>query len=265
MKIARIFASLLLLIAWGQVSAQGNGKQPDTLFQVSTLDALLAGDYEGRASFREVKRHGDFGLGTFVALDGEMVAVDGVYYQVRVDGVATPVVDQELTPFAAVTFFDADDTFRVAGETGCTELHELLQERFPSGDLPYAIKVTGRFTKLTTRSVPAQEKPYPPLVDALQQQVAFNLSDVDATLAGFWLPAFLAGVNVAGFHFHAITADATTGGHVLDCLASDVLVEIDQTDELRVQFSDSNRLHRPLSKHEEGVPRQGNWPSLSHW
>ena len=78
------------------MSAQGKGRHADTLYKVSTLDALLAGDYDGRIDFRRLKCHGNFGLGTFDALDGEMVAVDGSFYHVRVDGIATRVSLDQL-------------------------------------------------------------------------------------------------------------------------------------------------------------------------
>jgi acetolactate decarboxylase len=258
MKCIGMITVLLLLANGIPVSAEPSRKA-DTLFQVSTLDALLTGDYDGRIDFRTVKRHGDFGLGTFDALDGEMVAVDGAFYQVRHDGIATPVSPDQLTPFAAVTYFRADDTFHVSGTTSCAQLHELLQNRFPSDQLLYAIKVTGRFTALKTRSVPAQEKPYAPLAEVIQQQVVFDFEQVDAMLAGFWLPTVLGDVNAAGFHFHAIMTDTMTGGHVLDCVVQDVEIEIDHTNELRVQFADGERPHPPLSR-----PGQG-WPSASHW
>ena len=160
---------LLLLASVSLASAQERGGQADTLFQVSTLDALLVGDYDGRIDFHTIQRHGDFGLGTFDALDGEMIAVDGAFYQVRYDGIATPVSPDQLTPFAAVTYFRADDSFHVSGTTSCTDLHTLLHNRFPSDQLLYAVKITGRFKALKTRSVPAQEKPYKPLAEALQK------------------------------------------------------------------------------------------------
>lgn len=263
MKIISIAATLLLMAGCSTVSAQRQGRQANTLFQVSTLNSLLAGDYDGHVNYRSVKKYGNFGLGTFNALDGEMVAVDGEFYQVHEDGTVSVVRNKQLTPFAAVTFFKADDAFTISEETSCTELHELLQQRFPSNSLPYAIKVSGYFTSLTTRSVPRQVKPYPPLAEALQQQVVFNLDQVEATLAGFWLPAELSGINVAGFHFHAITEDALSGGHVLGCEAFDVEVEIDYTTELQVQFTDSERpRYKPKVGHE---PEQYDKLPVSHW
>ncbi len=57
-----------------------------TLFQTSTVDALLEGKYEGDVSFAELGDRGDFGLGTFDALDGEMICLDGTFFQVKADG-----------------------------------------------------------------------------------------------------------------------------------------------------------------------------------
>jgi hypothetical protein len=48
-----------------------------TLFQVSTSGALVAGIYSGAVSSGPILQHGDFGLGAFENLDGEMVILDG--------------------------------------------------------------------------------------------------------------------------------------------------------------------------------------------
>src|SRR3712207_3531500 len=77
-----------------------------TLFQTSTIEALLEGNYDGDVTFNELSERGDFGLGTLDALDGEMVALDGAFYQVKADGRAYPVDGEARTPFAVVTFFE---------------------------------------------------------------------------------------------------------------------------------------------------------------
>ena len=56
------------------------------MFQTSTMGALPDGVYKGNVSIRELRRHGDFGLGTFNSLNGEMLVLDGVCYQLRGDG-----------------------------------------------------------------------------------------------------------------------------------------------------------------------------------
>ena len=45
----------------------------ETLMQVSTINALMAGVYDGVISSGKLAGYGDFGVGTFDALDGEMV------------------------------------------------------------------------------------------------------------------------------------------------------------------------------------------------
>ena len=74
---------------------RGSEHPHHALFQTSTIDALLGGNYEGDVSFAELRARGDFGLGTFDALDGEMVALDGDFYQVKADGIAYEV-DERL-------------------------------------------------------------------------------------------------------------------------------------------------------------------------
>src|SRR5919206_1907033 len=69
-----------------------------TLFQTSTIDALLEGKYDGDVSFAELEDRGDFGLGTLDALDGEMVALEGSFYQVKADGRAYTIDKRTRTP-----------------------------------------------------------------------------------------------------------------------------------------------------------------------
>ncbi|HEY3552166.1 MAG TPA: acetolactate decarboxylase, partial [Solirubrobacterales bacterium] len=87
-------------------------REPHVLFQASTIGALLEGAFEGDLSFHELGEHGDFGLGTLNHLDGEMIAIDGEFFRADVDGNVTEVADEERTPFAVVTHFEA----KVEGE-----------------------------------------------------------------------------------------------------------------------------------------------------
>ena len=187
----------------------------DTLFQVSTIDALLAGVYDGNTSCRDLLAHGNFGLGTFNRLDGEMVVFRGKIYQIKTDGKAyTPPLSAK-TPFATVCRFNADKEFPLPAGTTYPELKNLLEKYAPNPNLFYAIKITGLFRTIKTRSVPAQKKPYPPLAEVVRHQVVFNLHNVYGTIVGFRCPAYIKGINVAGYHLHFISRDRTQGGHVL--------------------------------------------------
>ncbi|MBM3118749.1 MAG: acetolactate decarboxylase [Chloroflexi bacterium] len=108
MKKAYLLAVTLLVITTGIFGCLNQQKDGDILFQVSTIEALSKGVYDGDVSFKDLKKHGDFGIGTFDGLDGEMVALAGEFYQIKADGKAYAVEDTMVTPFAIVTFFEPD-------------------------------------------------------------------------------------------------------------------------------------------------------------
>ena len=184
-------------------------------YQNSTIDALLDGNYEGELTFGQLRKHGDFGIGTFNAVDGEMVALDGKFYQVRSSGKVTPVADDALTPFSAVTFFKPQGSYPLVMNATYPQLQAVLDGVRLSQGRPCAIRVDGHFASIKVRSVPKQSPPYPPLADVVKGQSEFTLKDVDGTLVGFWFPESMRHVNVPGYHFHFITADRRAGGHVL--------------------------------------------------
>ncbi|MBA3921658.1 MAG: acetolactate decarboxylase [Nostocaceae cyanobacterium] len=191
--------------------------QPRSGFQVSTLGALNIGVYEGAATLAELKHHGDFGLGTFEGLDGEMVVLNGKVYQIKSDGVAYPVADEVRTPFSTVAVFRRERSLHLTGQMTYPELQQQINKQLPSANLPYAIRLQGTFSYLKVRSVPKQKPPYRPLSDVVsQQQRVFELRNVQGTLVGFRIPQFLKSVNVAGYHFHFITSDRKAGGHLLE-------------------------------------------------
>ena len=199
----------------------------EVVFQHSTLGALLLGVYEGDLSFERLLERGDFGLGTFQGVDGELVILDGEAYRIRVDGTVSKVTPQTLTPFAVVTHFESDLVFDLTGIDSMESLGVAIDEHLPSENLLYAIKVTGMYDGLTTRSVPAQERPYPPLVDVVANQTTFDLAGNSGTMVGFRLPEYLSALNATGYHFHFVNDARTQGGHVLELGAAELRVEVD--------------------------------------
>jgi len=175
------------------------------------------------------KTHGDFGIGTFDRLDGEMLALDGNYYQIKTDGIAYPVSGNMTTPFATVTHFEADENFRVEKPMNLTELEQYLDRNLPSENLFYAIKVDGNFTYLKARSAPKQGKPYRKLAYAVSNQTVFEFENISGTLAGFRTPDYVNGINVPGYHLHFITANRSAGGHVLELELENGTAALDTT------------------------------------
>src|SRR5271166_2186209 len=84
---------------------------PRRMYQISTSSALVEGVYSGSVSSSTLLEQGDFGVGTFEGLDGEMVILDGEIYQVA--GSVQRRTDDFLVPFAAVTHFTEDAGFQI--------------------------------------------------------------------------------------------------------------------------------------------------------
>jgi acetolactate decarboxylase len=209
------------------------GAGDETIYQSSTVGALMDGVNEGDLTVGELKTHGDFGLGTFDDLDGEMIELDGKVYRVGSDGQAHPVADSERTPFATVSFFHPDIVAEKNLPMSYAELLESISAMMPSKNLFHAIKITGAFEYLKTRAIAKQEKSTG-LTQAAQMQPTFEFRDARGTIAGFFTPEFMGGVNVPGFHLHFLTEDRAHGGHLLDCRTSNVMIEIHETPEFEL-------------------------------
>jgi len=216
------------------IRSKCNSNHRDTLYQVSTIEALLEGEYDGEMSFKQLGMHGDFGIGTFNALDGEMIGFDGDFYQIKADGKAYLVKSAAITPFSSVTFFETDKAVTLNDVDSFKQLKQYLDDLLPEKDIFYAIKIEGTFGYVKTRSVPEQDKPYPPLLEVLKNQPIFKFNNIKGTMVGFYCPDYVGSMNAPGYHFHFITEDRRGGGHLLECRLQDAKVEIDYTDEFQM-------------------------------
>ena len=209
-----------------------------TLFQISSSTALVEGIYKGEVTVGALREHGDFGLGTFAELDGEMIVVDGHFYQVRSDGVAREVDDGVRTPFAMVTRFVPERHVDAVSCRSFGELSLAIDRLRDSENAFYAIRIDGDFSRLHTRAMCRTEEGVP-LVEAASHQPEFELRDVHATMVGFWSPDYAKTLSVPGYHLHVLTADRKAGGHVLDCAGRDLRIQIQRELDLRVSLPHS--------------------------
>lgn len=230
MKVVRFIVAIMLVSSFlvMPVEVEARGKN-DVLFQVSTIDALLVGVYDGDMTFSQLKKKGNFGIGTFDKLDGEMICLDGKFYKIRVDGKVYKVKGKEKTPFAVVTNFKSDKKQGLVGTKTLEQLEAQIDSLLGSKNIFYAVKVKGTFKNVKARSVPEQEKPYPLLVDVVKDQAVFEYEDIKGTIVGFWSPAYVKGINVPGYHLHFLSKDRSKGGHLLDCKIEAGTIEIDET------------------------------------
>jgi len=213
---------------------QDKGKEynKDVLMQVSTINALLEGVYDGISPIGTLKKYGDFGIGTFAGLDGEMVELDNNFYQIKADGKVYDPADSILTPFAEVTFFDSDQKEKLQAGMDFKEFEQYLDTALPTINAFYAIKIEGIFSYMKTRSVPVQQKPYPKLAVITESEPIFEFENISGTIVGFRCPSYVDGINVIGYHLHFISSSKEAGGHILDFKIQDAIAAIDYTSQL---------------------------------
>ncbi len=213
---------LFLLLLTGCATAPKN-----TVMQISTIDALLAGAYDGQMTIDQLLKYGNLGIGTFDALEGEMIVIDHQVYQARADGTVHLMPPKATTPFATVVNFSADQIIDRRGLTTCSELQTQIDQSTPNKNLFLAMRFDGTFPSMKVRSVTKQAKPYPPLAEAVQHQAVFEYTNVTGTVLGFRCPSFVKGVNVQGWHLHFISKDRKLGGHILDFAAASGNLQLD--------------------------------------
>lgn len=214
------------------------GKPIHTLFQVSTSAALVEGLYQGAVRVSRLLRHGDFGLGTFIDLNGEMVVLDGICYQVSSSGAVGTVAGDRLIPYAVVTRFNAEFSKSFRQLESFSELGSVCDELRDSDNIFYAFRVEGRFSAVKTRVMKAVPKGTGLQVAASGQE-EFLFEEVEGTLVGLWSPGFAGSFSVPGYHFHFLSTDRQRGGHVLECKALDVSVAGCAMNEMHVSLPET--------------------------
>lgn len=211
-----------------------------TIFQSSLMTALLDGIYDGELSIGELLGHGNFGIGTFNALDGEMIILDGVCYQLRGDGTAEVASLDQLSPFAIATNFVPRLQLKAPDNLKRSELSEFITSHLPSENFMYAVRITGHFHDVRVRTVSKQHKPYRPMTEATLDDAELHFEDVRGTVGGFRTPVYEKGIGVPGCHVHFVNEAKTKGGHVLDFTLAEGTVEVCPGTDLE--------LHLPLTQ-----------------
>jgi acetolactate decarboxylase len=200
----------------GCSAAQDSGK---LLFISGTYGALNRGNYDGDATVADLKRHGDFALGNFSGIDGEMLGLNGTYYQIGAQGKLSEAKDTWTVPNATVTFFKPDKTIALSKAGSYQEMQANISSQLPTPNIFYAMKVTGKFEWIKARTLTKMNKPYPstPYSTITQNEPTFEFRNVDSTLLIVVAPSYTGEIAYPGYHAHFINSDGKYGGHVIDC------------------------------------------------
>nr|WP_249419796.1 acetolactate decarboxylase [Rhabdothermincola salaria] len=200
---------------------------PGDIIQIHTAQDVQAGAYEGDVTVGDLRPLGHFGIGTLEGLDGELVVVDGEFWDIDVDGVARLAPDTARVPFAVLCDLVEATTIDVTGPLDRAGFEALVREHLPDPDGCYALRVEGRFAPVRFRSVARQHPPYRPLAEVLAtDQHDFTVPELVGTMVGFCFPPDAGDLEFAGFHLHLLAADRSTGGHVFEADLHDARITL---------------------------------------
>jgi acetolactate decarboxylase len=225
-----------------------------SLFQVSTLPALVSGIYDGEVTLKQLLTHGNFGIGTFNGLSGEMIIINGNVYQVTATGaVQTPLLSV-MVPFAVITTFESTNRMTISDTVPITTVCARIDSCIRSKNLFYAVKITGNFDSITTRSVLGQDRPYPLMTEVIKYQSIFPMSAKTGTIVGFRCPEYVKGLNMPGYHLHFLASDTLSGGHVLSGMVHNAVVEWQELSTYTLALpGDSCFLHANLKTQDDAA------------
>lgn len=223
------------------------------IYQTGTINSLLEAVYVGDKTVLDVMQHGDFGLGTYDRVDGELIAYNGVCYHADADGKLDIVDDETKTPFAVVSKFHAHKLIDLEDQLSFPQLEQLLQKHFISPNIAYAIKVKAHFKQISLRSEACQTRQKAKLTELLPKlQHTFTHQNISGVLVGVWLPHYMSNINVPGFHFHFVDDEREIGGHVFAFELEAGVAEIQEIHTLNIDLINSKSFHKADLDHEQG-------------
>lgn len=202
------------------------------LYQYNTLGMLMAGDFDGKFTLGPLLKENTIGIGTFHASDGELIILDGEAYKIDADGKIEEVLYDEKVPYAALTHFDPGHVYSIDNPIEFNGLASELDKYIDNKSQFYAIKITGAFNFITTRSLKKQSKPYPRLVEVARDQAFFQARQKEGSVVGIYSPELFGTIASSGYHLHFLSKSHDFGGHILNFTMENGTIEVHALDVL---------------------------------
>jgi len=241
-RVLSVAAILFVSVSVQFVTATVCDAAKNSFYQVALLQSLMLGEFDGSISVTELKKHGDFGLGTFDKVNGEMIVLDGHVYQALSDGTVREAQDDYTIPFASVAFFENAKNIELPAIGCAAELKSVLDAVISKNcaNYFYLVKIPVRNARVSVRSVQKQKKPYRPLDRVINtDQAVFNYGSITGTVIGVYCPDYMSQLNAAGWHFHFLSEDKKSGGHLLEIALGKSTAMIAQVDSFEMDLPDS--------------------------
>ena len=212
------------------------------MYQVSTLQALALGYTRSVITVDELLKHGSAGLGTFEAVDGEMIVIDGKCYRAKEDGSVVEADGGMGVPFASVCRLEGQKHFGIGefssiGELKA-ELNNIIEMHFGLNSM-HMVRIDGEFASVSARSESSYEAIHVSLKDMLgETQRSFEFGDISGSLICVYYPDYMNGINADGWHLHFISDDRTKGGHVFDISIKRGKAALDKINSIEIRLPD---------------------------
>jgi alpha-acetolactate decarboxylase len=204
------------------------GNSSNTFYQYNIWWAFVNKVFEGDFTVEAARKKGDIGLGSYNLLDGELIQLDGTYYQAKEDGSVIIPNDKTKITYLNTTFFTSEKTFTIKNVANYDSLRKRLNEQLPTKNIFYSFKIHGTFKKIKCGGLHKQEKPFDKGLDYLiPNRPIFERENFTGTLVGFYCPEFIGNINASAYHLHFISDDKKFGGHLMELEATDLTVEVD--------------------------------------
>jgi len=206
------------------------------LWQIMPSMAFKLGLYDGVIKIGEARKRGNFGVGQFARLDGELTVLEGKFYHARSDGSVRLAEDDDELCFAQLCFYEAPQAWNVPGGMDMTQFGAYLTSLMPFPNFFWAFHLSGQFANVTPTAPPPFTKPYPPFADAIKLRQSFPASDIAGAVVGFYSPPFTGDTGVPGFHYHFISRNGLLSGHLTAFEVKEATVSAARIDQYLLQL-----------------------------
>lgn len=190
--------------------------------------------FDGNVPLEDLLKYGDFGIGTFNNINGELIAVNGEIYRTKADGGAERVLDlSEKTPYSIMAEFKPQIEIEVKN-MGLEEVQAKLDTVLDNKSTIYAVALNGQFQWIRTRAPQPSYPPYKSLADIIADQPSSTFNNIGGDIVGFYTPEFLGALGVPGYHLHFIDAARQVGGHLQDAHVQSATVQLQALTEISI-------------------------------
>lgn len=131
--------------------------EENRIYQFSLLNALMDGVCETGISVAKLSSMGNQGLGTFARMNGELLYLDGVVYQLLPGGKTRKADESDQIPFAVSTHFVPQRTSEVELRNKDDVDNTLNGFNDHAKNLFMTYRINGHFDYVKCRTVRGQE------------------------------------------------------------------------------------------------------------